>query len=44
MCLQFSIKVSVEKQQPMQEEFGRKKEEQQPVSAGRQAFDALFKK
>jgi len=38
MCMQFSVKVSVEKQQPQQEV---KKEN---VSSGRKAFDDLFKK
>jgi hypothetical protein len=40
MCLQFAMKVSVEKQQA--QEF--KKVTKEPVSPGKLAFDALFKK
>jgi hypothetical protein len=39
MCMQFAMKVSVEKQQP--KEYEAKKE---TVSSGRKAFDDLFKK
>lgn len=40
MCVQFSMKVSVEKQQPQE----LKKVTKEQVSPGKLAFDALFKK
>ncbi len=40
MCMQFSMKVSVEKQQPQE----LKKTVKEQISPGKLAFDALFKK